>query len=190
MRRRTVIWLLGTTATLVALFAAVELWKHLDRPGRATIRGTVVAGQRFVESFGPGFRLVLNPAEHGWRIDVSEGKDPRSLTAFTTPLRGPNACDLEGWHLRNEDNTGPNESGPRNVNAPGLEREFVFLPAREIVAGIKGNVRRARAFGRGRLEVLEHELTDLAAGQRASFARIRFRVVLEWPPGYAADTKP
>jgi hypothetical protein len=186
--RRTVIWLLGATATLVVLLAAVELWKHLDRPGRATIRGTVVAGERFVKPFGPGFRFELNPSAHGWRIDVREGADPRSLTVFTPPLHSvPNDCDLEGWHLRNEDNTGPNETGPKNVNAPGLERELIFLPAREITAGNKENVRRAKGFGKGRLEVLEHELKDLAVGQRASFARIQFRVVLEWPPGYAQE---
>ncbi len=187
--RRLVCWLLGAIATLVVVVAAVELWKRLDRPGRATIQGTVTAGQRFVKSFGPSFHFELNPSAHGWRIDLREGGDPRSLTVFTPPLHFvPNPCDLEGWHLRNEDNTGPNDTGPKNVNAPGLERGFSFLPAREITPGIEENVRRAQEFGKGRLEILEHELKDLAAGQRASFARMAFRVVMEWPPGYEQRT--
>ena len=34
---------------------------------------------------------------------------------------------IVGWHFRNFDNSGPNEVGPKNVNAPGKVREFYFV---------------------------------------------------------------
>ena len=132
--------------------------------------------------------FLLRPTESGWWIDVRDERGTESLTLWTTPWRGPTPCDLAGWHFRNSDNTGPNESGPKNVNAPQTTRAFVF--SREIGRSIPGagglrkptaeEQLRLREGGTGTLEIVDYDLTGLKPGGRARFSRLEFRVQLTW----------
>jgi hypothetical protein len=100
----------------------------------------------------------------------------------------PNPRDVEGWHFRNADNTGPNAPGEKNVNAPGEAREFIFSPE----VGLTINAPRAgrpssaeeidavRAFGRDKLVILAHKLASLEPGTQARFAWMKFLVELTW----------
>jgi hypothetical protein len=146
--------------------------------------GEVVAGEGYRVDFGPGFTFSLTPTEHGWTISVLERGTSSDLSRLTTPFHFvPNPRQLDGWHFRNLANTGPNDGG---VNAPGAVREFCFWPgAKDLDYPTTEDIQSACEFGRGTLEILDHELTNLVPGQQAAFARMSFRVELSWPRGYA-----
>lgn len=157
----------------------VSPWATADAPRAAVgFAGELVAGERFERRFGPGFRFALDPLPHGWLLVVRDKRDGEDLARLTPPFHfAPNPREIEGWHFRNADNSGPNAPGPKNVNAPGELRKFVFsAPARGGAA--------AREFGRGEFRILEYRLKDLEADRRASFAWMRFEVHLSWPAGY------
>ena len=145
--------------------------------------GRVVAGEKFIRSVGDRFRFVLAPIEHGWMIQVLEATGSIDLSRLTPPYHFvPNPRYLEGWHFRDSENTGPNEPGPNNVNAPQQIREFVFSPevadmGRQPTAA---EVDRIQEFGSGQLEILDFGLRNLDHGERAMFAWLRFRVELGW----------
>jgi hypothetical protein len=123
------------------------------------------------------------------------------VTAVTPPFRGVNPAVIQGWHFRNKDNTGPNEPGDGNVNAPQMERRFAFVrdsagyqsaqEALEILLWPGGrpeeDVRNAenqlalvpRIEGVIWIEALE--LGNLVAGEQAHIERLAFRIRLELP---------
>ena len=82
----------------------------------------------------PDPKRVPLPGHHpemlcGWEIwigDRSETGHNFSGVA-TPPFHGINARYIEGWHFRNSDNSGPNEAGEKNVNAPQYERQICFF---------------------------------------------------------------
>jgi hypothetical protein len=130
------------------------------------------------------FRLM--PSEDGWFIQVSvRGRDADDLARFTPPWHFvPNPLDLDGWHFRNADNTGPNDG---SVNAPGELREFIFSP--EVGRSIEyhgsgtttAEVERVRAYGRGWLHIDAYRLTPMRRGERAAFESLTFSACLTWP---------
>jgi hypothetical protein len=150
---------------------------------RFVVQGKVLAGERFDMDFGPGFTFSLTPTEHGWCISVLERGTSDDLSRLTIPFHFvPNPRQLDGWHFRNLANTGPNDGG---VNAPGAVRDFCFWPGAKLVGSPTiQDVESACAFGRGTLEILDHELENLDPGERAVFAWISFRVDLSWPREY------
>lgn len=172
------------------------------QPARSFARfeGKVVAGQRYEKSFGPNLRFILQPSEYGWRVVIRDEREDEDISRLTPPFHFvPNPRDLEGWHFRNAQNTGPNDpKSGETVNAPGKIRDFIFSP--EVGRTIDGlgatssltetDIKAVEAFGRGELRILEYELTDIEPGRRARFAWIRFSVTLSWPSqyrlGYAA----
>jgi len=94
-----------------------------------TFRGKVSRGQIFEEVILDGLIFRLDPLKQGWEIwigDKSETGHNFSGVA-TPPFHGINARYIEGWHFRNSDNSGPNEAGEKNVNAPQYERNFCFF---------------------------------------------------------------
>ena len=97
-------------------------------PGRRAeqVRGEVIKGRPFSKSTRAGWILKLVPVEEGWFLEVAmPGREEEDLSRLTPPWHGvPNARQIEGWHLRNQDNTGPNEG---DVNAPQRERGFAFV---------------------------------------------------------------
>ena len=157
-------------------------------PGRAAeqVSGRVSAGERFNQTTPSGWQVRLAPVQYGWMLEVGaklHGDDDYSR--LTPPWHGvPNPRQIEGWHFRNADNTGPNDG---SVNAPQQLRQFVFSP--QVGHGIEYNgsatnaedVERIRAFGQGWLFIDKSELSPKAQGQRASFQSMDFTVCLTWP---------
>jgi hypothetical protein len=150
------------------------------------IRGEVTKGTAFNASSAGGWVLKLVPVEAGWFLEVTtKGREQEDLARLTPPWHFvPNAREIEGWHFRNEDNTGPNEG---SVDAPQELREFIFSP--EVGRGIEYNgsattseeIAKVEAFGRGWLHLDEFQLTPPRKGERASFAWLKFSACLTWP---------
>lgn len=151
-------------------------------------RGEVRRGDRFSQVTGAGWVVRLEPIEYGWALHVSTSDRPaEDLSRLTPPWHFlPNPREIEGWHFRNADNTGPNDG---SVNAPGSQREFIFSPA--IGRGIDyagsgteaADVDRVRSFGRGWLFIESFGLTAPRAGERAALEALTFVVCLTWPAG-------
>lgn len=188
---------LASAALCARLQAGAPL--SADAVPSVVFEGEVRAGESFEKSFGGRFLFRLEPDALGWTITVREEGRDEDLSRLTPPFHFvPNPRDIEGWHFRNADNTGPNEAGEKNVNAPGKVREFVFSP--EVGRTIQApgtsrpvtpeDVERVRAYGRGRLTILSFGLENLQTGQRARFGWMRFRVELWWEGSAAAAPPP
>jgi hypothetical protein len=163
-------------------------------PGRLreVVVGEVRAGQPFERGFAQRLVFRLEPLPLGWMVTVRERGRDEDLARLTPPLHGvPNPRDIEGWHLRNADNTGPNEPGEKNVNAPGELREFIFSP--EVGRTIAGagaqagptpaDIAAVRSYGEGELKILRTRFNDLEPGRQAGLEWMRFQVTLSWPRG-------
>jgi hypothetical protein len=159
------------------------------RRSRMVLRGEVRAGQAFERAFGSGLVFRLEPQPLGWQIVVREAGRDEDLSRLTPPFHSvPNPRDIEGWHFRNADNTGPNEPGEKNVNAPGQTREFIFSP--EVGRTIQGpdaksgpspeEIDAVRGFGEGTLEILDYRLRGLEPAAQAALEWMRFEVRLAW----------
>ena len=161
-------------------------------PGRSAeqVEGQVTRGQAFSKSTASGWILRLVPVQEGWFLEIAmPGRETDDLSRLTPPWHFvPNPREIEGWHFRNVDNTGPNEG---SVNAPQELRDFVFAP--QVGREIQGpsatssptieEVERVRAFGRGWLHVDEFRLTPPRRGERAAFEFLKFSACLTWPAG-------
>jgi hypothetical protein len=157
----------------------------------AKVRGEVKRGEAFEYAFGPRFYFRLEPDPYGWLIVIRDERGNEDLSRLTPSFHFvPNPREIEGWHFRNADNTGPNESGEKNVNAPGLVREFIFSPevGRTIDYPPKPEeIEKIKHFGRGELRILDYKLGDLVSGKRARFEWMRFDVDLSWPAEKEGD---
>src|SRR6185503_17865995 len=116
-----------------------------------------------------------------------KGREGEDLSTLTPPWHFvPNAREIEGWHFRNPDNTGPNDG---SMNAPGYLREFIFSPlvGRQIEykgsATAPADVEKVRSFGRGWLFIESYRLTPLRRGERAGLESLTFWGCLTWPAG-------
>ena len=153
------------------------------------LNGELRQSRMFIRGFGDHFAFVMRPDDHGWNVSVHDDRGTVDIAKYTTPWHGINATQVHGWHFRNSDNTGPNDGGPKNVNAPQEIREFYFSPEVDRTFGYAAtgqsptieDVERMEKFGKGVLEILDHDLTNLQPGQSARFTRIRFKVTLSWP---------
>ena len=160
-----------------------------DSPQEITFTGEVRAGERFEKPFGGRFRFILEPIPAGWTIVVREEGRDEDLSRLTPPFHGtPNPRDIEGWHFRNADNTGPNEPGPKNVNAPGVVRKFIFSP--DVGKTIDGSsagrsptpeeIEAVRRFGSGTLRIVDYRVSNLKPGREARFEWMKFGVRIMW----------
>ena len=161
-----------------------------DTPRHSSVfHGELKEGQTFVRGVGDRFAFFLKPIDHGWMIEVRDDSGAEDISRLTPPWHSePNPRHVEGWHFRNSENTGPNEAGPKNVNAPQEIRSFIFSP--EVGRTIDGpvakrkpsdeEVQRIGEFGRGKLTILEYRLKNLVPEERAGFAWMKFRVELSW----------
>ncbi len=170
------------------------------------LRGEISRSETLVHRFKHGellyeFRLV--PSGSGWTIWIGDPlqREYNYVAAVTAPFRGINPAVIEGWHFRNKDNTGPNEAGAGNVNAPQRERRFAFVKdnagfqaAQEALdvllwpdghpdAEIQEAEQRLAQIPRfeGMLLIEALELGNLMPGERAHIERMAFRVTLELP---------
>ena len=152
------------------------------------IRGEVSKGATFSQVTPAGWILRLVPGQGGWFLEITmAGREAEDLSRLTPPWHFvPNPREIEGWHFRNADNTGPNDG---SVNAPQQLREFIFSP--QVGRGIEYNgsattgedVARVRAFGRGSFFIEAYRLTPPKQGERAAFESIMFSACLTWPAG-------
>ena len=172
---------------LLAVLLLLAACSH--QPGRQQIafKGGVRAGERFEHPFGERFLFVLEPSEFGWLVAVYERGRQEDLARLTPPFHFvPNPTEIEGWHFRNEDNTGSNDG---SVNAPQREREFIF--SSEVGRSIGGpaahnqptpeEVERVRSFGRGGLYIDQLKLSPPKRGHRATILEMRFHGTISWP---------
>ena len=162
--------------------------EHTYVRGKAVMfEDSVRAGQPYRRALWDGLRFELRPLDLGWRIAILDSTRPdEDLASITPPYHFvPNPRDIEGWHFRNQANTGPNKG---DVNAPQEVREFIFSPevGRSIRSPASGSaevtdedVERARQRGRGVLEIENLDLTPPQKGERAGIRSMRFRVAIE-----------
>ena len=153
---------------------------------------TLVRGELFEQPLGDGLVFRLVPDTYGWTIGVIDASRPSDdfVGVATPPFRGTNHRFLEGWHFRNQANTGPNDG---DVNAPQREREFAFVltpadyeHASQAVdtllwgAHPESEREQARATleaasrGRGTLHITGMTLGNLVAGAQAWFETLQF----------------
>ncbi|HEY2956267.1 MAG TPA: hypothetical protein VGK89_13600 [Candidatus Eisenbacteria bacterium] len=189
----------GVTLAILALAASGSA----PAPMRTIhFSGLVRGGQRFERLFTDSLRFVLDPetlGREGWTLRVLAADSTADFAGIATPpFHGPNPLDLEAWHFRNADNTGPNRGEP---NMPQEQRWFEFClstPGYRVavdaldVALWPGNRGRAAQDsaqtvweavprGTGQLTVTERRLDGLGAGQRPWFESMRFTVELKLP---------
>jgi hypothetical protein len=91
--------------------------------------GEVLKGQTYEKQLPASLFFRLVPQDLGWTISIGAKDNPENnfCSVVTPPYRGINAIHIEGWHFRNSDNTGPNQVGAKNVNAPQQRRDFQFV---------------------------------------------------------------
>ena len=54
-------------------------------------------------------------------MQFSEDQDfTKIILPVNQPVRGITSDSIAAYHFRNSDNSGPNEAGPKNVNAPRM----------------------------------------------------------------------
>ena len=141
--------------------------------------GKVLRGERFIHKLSESLTFELAPIDYGWEIAVRIAERPdENIARLTPPFHSvPNPRFIEGWHFRNADNTGPNEAGPKNVNAPQEVREFIF--SREVGSTIhyppsSDDIDEISKDGHGTLTITELQLGNLEPGQKAHIEAMEF----------------
>ncbi|HMF48530.1 MAG TPA: hypothetical protein VK603_07800 [Candidatus Saccharimonadales bacterium] len=164
--------------------------------------GEVLKGRSFERQVGANLFFRLVPDELGWSISMgSKAAWKNFCSVVTPPYRGMNALRIEGWHFRNSDNSGPNEPGPKNVNAPQELREFYFVLneadyrsafdalqillwpysySKQQIDAAEGAHAKVRK-GRGKLIIRDLKLNVLELGKQAGIERMTFDVELSFP---------
>ena len=193
-------WIIPAALLLLAAFA------HPVRADTIDLRGEVQRGDTIVHPFeheGLMFEFRLAPLGYGWSIWIGNPmyRERNHVVVATTPYRGINPAVIQGWHFRNEDNTGPNEAGEGNVNAPGKIREFAFVldgagyqaarEALDILLWPEEQDKEVIQAAEGRLEAVPKvaavmevealELGNLIEGEQAWIERLAFRLRIDLP---------
>jgi hypothetical protein len=180
-----------------------------ERPKNSAARGinvrfsgAVLKGRSFERQIGRNLFFRLVPEELGWSISLgNKAVRENFCSVVTPPYRGMNALHIEGWHFRNSDNSGPNVSGPKNVNAPQELREFYFVlneaaykrafdalqillwpysySTEQIDAAEGAHAEVGK--GRGKLMIRDLKLNSLELGKQAGIDRMAFDVELTFP---------
>ena len=169
-------------------------------------QGEVQRGDTIVHPFeheGLMFEFRLAPLGHGWSIWITDPtyRERNHVVVATPPYRGINPAVIQGWQFRNADNTGSNEPGEGNVNAPGKTREFAFVldgagyqaarEALDILLWPEGQDEEVIQAAEERLEAVPKvgavmeiealELGNLIEGEQAWIERMAFRVRIDPP---------
>jgi hypothetical protein len=176
-----------------------------DKAAARTLRfsGGVSQGRFFEKRIGTNLFFRLIPEELGWAISVGDKTSPENnfASVVTPPYRGINAIHIEGWHFRNADNSGANQAGAKNVNAPQEVREFYFVldggdyrrafdalqvmlwpysfSPRQIDQAQSAHDKLSK--GRGKLTIRGLKLNGLEAGRQAGIDGMTIDVELKFP---------
>ena len=170
------------------------------------LQGEAQRGDTVIHSFehdGKAMEFRLMPIGQGWSIWIGDpaNRERNQVIVATPPYRGINPAVIQGWHFRNADNTGPNNPGEGNVNAPGKIRKFAFVldgagyqaaqEALEILMWpesrsedeIRKAEERLKAVPKARavLEIEALELGNLTEGEQAWIERMAFRLQIDLP---------
>ena len=159
--------------------------------------GEVSKGRSFERQIGANLFFRLAPQELGWSISVGSKAGRENFCGVVTPpYRGINALQIEGWHFRNSDNSGPND-----INAPQELREFYFVVteadyrsafdalqillwpysySKQQIDAAEGAHAKVRK-GRGKLMIRDLKLNVLELGKQAGIDRMAFDVELTFP---------
>ena len=139
----------------------------------------------FYQALDNGWVFALLRSELGWSIRLYDHDpigDAVDLTAMTPPFRNaPNPRDIEGWHFRNADNTGPNNG---DVNAPQRLRGFVISPNLAGAGGLRlpnDPIETSPNDGLGWLNIIEMGLDSLEPGAKARINYMKFDACVSWP---------
>jgi len=155
-------------------------------PATIEFSGSIKAGQRFEHHFGDRFIFALAPMQFGWGISVHEKGRAENLAGLTLPLHGSNPTDIEGWHFRNEDNTG--SSNEHDAASGNDIRDFIFSPevgktinAPESTNNItEDDIDRIQAFGQGELKITRLKLSPPQLHGTANIEQMNFVCTLTW----------
>jgi len=170
------------------------------------LQGEAQRGDTVVHSFehdGKTLEFRLTPIGQGWSIWIGDpaNRERNQVIAATPPYRGINPAVIQGWHFRNADNTGPNDPGEGNVNAPGKIRKFAFVldgadyqaaqealeilmwPENRSQDEVEEAKNRLKAVPKARavLEIEALELGNLREGEQAWIERMAFRLRIDLP---------
>ncbi|HVO75798.1 MAG TPA: hypothetical protein VMT35_17355 [Ignavibacteriaceae bacterium] len=164
--------------------------------------GEIEKGNSFHYKISKNLFFELLPGEFGWIISIRDSDYNENYCAIATPpFHGINSLYIEGWHFRNSDNSGPNEAGEKNINAPQEIRQFSFVLDKEsyertaalldtiLYSGNNNNENLNKAEtelksmkkGIGRLEIVDMKLMNLKVGEKAGFEYMKFSVELNIP---------
>lgn len=166
-------------------------------------RGHILRGQAFEQNISQTLVFRLIPHQYGWQIWIGNKTKPLDdyVGVVTPPYYGMNARFIEGWHFRNSDNSGPNELGPKVVQAPQRERRFYFvlneqdykaayegLDTRDVTSKEERKKRWARREElnpqRGKLTITHLDLGNLVLDEKARIETMEFEVELSLPPDF------
>lgn len=173
------------------------------------VEGDVVRGKDFEARIDAARVFRLKAFSEGWVVEVTDDKDKNYCSVVTPPYRGTNHLEIFGWHFRNADNTGPNEPGEKNVDAPGERRAFrCVATAAEFAAADKSlrlvlwgenatwketdesvriHERLVSEAQRGKLTLSRLALGNLGAGRRPWIESMHFRFELRASRGADAQ---
>lgn len=160
--------------------------KHAVKIGGASNAPIEIYGDKeYFQNLENGWVFALLRTELGWSARLFDKEpigDAVDLTALSPPLRGaPNPRDIEGWHFRNTNNTGPNLG---DVNAPQSLRGFVISPTLVGTGGLrppKNAVEPNPTDGMGWIKVLDLGLDNSGDDERARLTYLKFEGCLSWP---------
>jgi len=194
--------LIDKLKNIFGIFLAVILLPNNSVSQQIKFSGEIKKGERFNHKISKDLIFELLPIEYGWIISIRNKNQIENYCGIATPpFHGINSLYIEGWHFRNTDNSGPNEAGEKNINAPQEIREFNFVldqEGYEKTAALlntilhSGNISSKKITeaetefgsikkGNGKLEILEMKFENMKLNEKAAFAYMKFSVELNIP---------
>lgn len=187
---------------------------NIENPVPFTFTGQVIRGDTFHQQINRYLLFCLTPNSvtdaTGWTIYIVAYTDTGCDNATHTynglvspPFHGVNPILIEGWHFRNEDNSGPNDG---SVNAPQETRWFQFVLSEEDYQVVwpahlcsfrnmcdnlspeeAENIIWAIPKAAGTLTITDLVLGNLVVGEQAWIESMSFTVELLLPEGFVTE---
>jgi hypothetical protein len=168
------------SAILISFVVLQQSQSIATRVDTVTFSGDIKRGEYYSRIFHDNLRFELVPSKYGWIITVSIiNRTNEDISRLTPPFHSvPNPREIDGWHFRNETNTGPNDG---SINAPDTVREFIFSPRVGLTINYPPSIEQVEQIKRdgfGILTIKAIELGNLVPNERADIVRMRFRVCM------------